>query len=423
MIAVSIFDYLMALAISRCGINSSQKKWLLGLTLAGNIGVLFIFKYLNFTLVYIDSLGFNLPLTQIRLPIGISFFTFQAMSYVIDVYRNTVPAQKNPWYIGLYISFFPQLIAGPIVRYQTIASQLDYRVETIDDFAFGVHRFLTGFGKKILLANNMALIADKAFALPDPERSVIFAWLGALAYAFQIFFDFSGYSDMAIGLGHMFGFKFLENFNYPYISQSISEFWRRWHISLGQWFRDYLYFPLGGSRVKTKLRLICNLFIVWSVTGLWHGASWNFILWGIMYFVLITFEKLTGWPGKLKLPVIRIIYQIVTLVCVLGSWVLFRALNISFAKSYLLSMIGQTGNPVFCANTIAAFRDYKIFFLASLLCSTPLSKLLKERVVSCSQAVRVTTNILSFLFYFFILVWSFSYIVMGAHNPFIYFNF
>jgi alginate O-acetyltransferase complex protein AlgI len=392
--------------------------------MTGNLGLLFIYKYFDFAIATVNRFGFSLPLKNIILPIGISFFTFQAMSYVIDVYRGVTPVQRKLQHIGLYISFFPQLIAGPIVRYQTIAEQLDNRVENFDNFSYGVQRFLMGFGKKIILANNMALIADAAFALPDPERSVTYAWLGVIAYSFQIFFDFSGYSDMAIGLGRMFGFRFLENFNYPYISRSVSEFWRRWHISLGQWFRDYLYFPLGGSRVNTKLRLVFNLFVVWFLTGLWHGASWNFIFWGLMYFILITFEKLSGYPDKFKIFFARILYRIITLLCILGGWVLFRAAGARAAFGYWLSMLGLNGNPLFCDNTIAAFREYWFFLLMAFLCSMPLFGVLKNWLISApSRVLRILTNIASLGFYLFVFFWSVSFIILGAHNPFIYFNF
>jgi len=228
----------------------------------------------------------------INLPIGISFFTFQSISYVIDIYRHHGEVQRNPLNVGLYISFFPQLIAGPIVRYETIAAEINNRKVTWNDFTDGVERFIIGLGKKVLLANNFAVIADHIFSLLPEYLDLPLAWLGAISYTLQIFFDFSGYSDMAIGLGRMFGFHFLENFNYPYISRSVSEFWRRWHISLGSWFRDYVYIPLGGNRVVKPL-VYRNLFVVWLLTGIWHGANWTFIVWGLMYFVLLAFEKFT----------------------------------------------------------------------------------------------------------------------------------
>ena len=312
-----------------------KARLIIALSLLVNLGIIFIFKYLTFTLENINGIiGGGIKIPIINLPIGISFFTFQAMSYVFDVNRGHGKAQRNPLDVALYISLFPQLIAGPIVRYETIAEQIHNRRETLDDFSAGVCRFIVGLAKKVLLANTLAVVADAAFAAD--ARSASFAWLGLLAYTFQIYYDFSGYSDMAIGLGRMFGFKFLENFDYPYISRSITEFWRRWHISLGTWFRDYLYFPLGGSRVKSKRRLVFNLFVVWLLTGIWHGANWTFILWGLMYFVLIALEKLTGLDKILtKNRVLSALGHCYTLFFVMMGWALFRAPSVSEASQYI----------------------------------------------------------------------------------------
>lgn len=279
MISSIMINWLLGYLVNKYKSDNKKCRLIIAVTVVLNLSVMFIFKYLMFTVQSINSaFGSSFFVPNIILPIGISFFTFQAMSYVFDVHKGHGEAQRNPINVGLYVAFFPQLIAGPIVRYETIAQQINDRKETLDDFSKGFCRFVVGFSKKVLLANTMALIADTAFDMPSNELTVAMSWLGAFAYAFQIFFDFSGYSDMAIGLGHMFGFSFLENFNYPYISKSISEFWRRWHISLGTWFRDYVYFPLGGSRTKTKSRLIFNLFVVWFLTGVWHGANWTFIV-------------------------------------------------------------------------------------------------------------------------------------------------
>ena len=257
--------------------NSKKAKTYLVIGIVINVFILFIFKYLMFTINNINSIfGLTIKVPQIVLPIGISFFTFQAISYIIDVYRKNGKVQKKFMNLGLYISFFPQLIAGPIVRYETVAYDIENRKESFEQISQGVCRFIVGLAKKVIISNNLATVADMAFS--QDNLSVGFAWIGAIAYTFQIFFDFSGYSDMAIGLGRMFGFQFLENFNYPYISKSVSEFWRRWHISLTTWFKDYIYFPLGGSRVKSKFRLFFNMFVVWFLTGVWHGANWTFIL-------------------------------------------------------------------------------------------------------------------------------------------------
>lgn len=422
MIGSILFNYLLALLISLAK-TQVLRKVLLIFCVAGNLGVLFLYKYLDFFITNLNLLGLDLPLQHIALPLGISFFTFQAMSYVMDVYMGTAKVQKKPQNIGLYISFFPQLVAGPIVRYQTIAHQIDHRRENLDDFSAGVKRFIQGFAKKIILSNNMALVADAVFAAPDAERSVIYAWLGAIAYTFQIFFDFSGYSDMAIGLGRMFGFHFLENFDYPYISASVSEFWRRWHMSLGQWFRDYVYFPLGGSRVKTKSRLIFNLLVVWFLTGVWHGASWNFIFWGLMYFVLLTLEKISGYPGKFTRKWQKGLYRVFTLLCVVTGWVFFRAETMTAGVQFCASMLGLTGNVFADAIVIRTLQQYGWFFLAAALCSTPIFKILKQKISSLVPHAASLLEWLSVPVCLFFLLWSVSYIMMGSHNPFIYFNF
>jgi len=423
MLGCIAFDYVFAIIIHKIE-KPGPKRAVLAFAIACNLGLLFIYKYLNFTVTNLNQLGFNLPYKEIILPLGISFFTFQAMSYVIDVYRNNAKVQYNPLNIGLYITFFPQLVAGPIVRYQTIADQIITREETVSDFSEGVRRFIIGFSKKVILANNMALVADAAFKAADPTRTVAYAWIGALAYAFQILFDFSGYSDMAIGMGKMFGFHFLENFNYPYISASISEFWRRWHISLGQWFRDYVYFPLGGSRVKSRWRMVFNLFVVWTLTGIWHGASWNFLIWGLGYFVLIAFEKLTDIPNRFRHTWQKVAYRIFTLLCVLLGWVIFRANGMQAGWNYLLSMVGANGNALAGVDVAGALRDYWFFFLAAIVCSTPVFLVAKNKLMeSKHRAVRVAVNVLSVAAYLCIFIWAFSFLILGSQNPFIYFNF
>ena len=424
MIGSIIFNYSAAVLIEKFRLRQKLCKAILIIGIIGNLALLFVFKYFDFFIENINRLGLNLSLAGIALPIGISFFTFQAMSYIIDVYRQDVSVQRSFLFVGLYIALFPQLIAGPIIRYRTIGYQIESRITSFDGFSEGVQRFIIGFSKKVLLANNMALIADNAFGLPDIERSVVYAWLGAIAYSLQIFFDFSGYSDMAIGLGKMFGFKFPENFNYPYLSKSVSEFWRRWHISLGQWFRDYVYFPLGGSRVNTKLRLVSNLFIVWALTGVWHGASWNFVFWGLLYFVLITFEKLTGYPNKFRSSLAKQLYRIFTILSVIGGWVLFRANGAKAALGYVLSMFGLVGNSVFCANTFFTIREYWMFLLFSILCSTELFKKVRTRIDNSGNKILITSaNIISTCLCFFCFIWAISFIFISAHNPFIYFNF
>ena len=419
-----VFNYAMALLVDRTRSHVLYSRIALAVCLAGNIGLLSVFKYLGFITENMNRFGFDVPMIEFALPIGISFFTFQAMSYAIDVYRGDARVQKKPHNVGLYISIFPALIAGPIIRYKDFEPYIEGRTVDFEMFGEGVRRFILGLSKKVLLANNMALIADQAFAMPDAERAVVYAWLGAIAYTFQIFFDFSGYSDMAIGLGKMFGFKFLENFNLPYISKSISEFWRRWHISLGRWFRDYVYFSLGGSRVDTKGRLVLNLFVTWLLTGIWHGASWNFVIWGLMYFVLITFEKLSGYPQKFKTGFAKGLYRVFTLLCVIGGWVIFRAQGAGAAAGYYMSMLGLAGNPVSSDFVILTFREYWLFLVFAVLFSTALPGTLSRRLSdSRSNAFRLATKVIAVALYVFCFLWAISFLIIDAYNPFIYFNF
>ena len=388
--------------------NRTQGKVALILSVIANLGILFYFKYLTFTLENINLLFHtNFNTYNIVLPIGISFFTFQAMSYVIDVYRQDGEVQKNPLNVMLYISFFPQLIAGPIVRYQTRADQIKFRTENIEKFTDGIYRFMLGFFKKVFIANNVALVADDIFS--RSEISVSTAWIGAVAYTLQIFFDFSGYSEMAIGLGKIFGFEFLENFDYPYISKSVTEFWRRWHISLGTWFRDYVYFPLGGSRVS-KPRLVFNLFIVWFLTGLWHGANWTYIFWGIFFFVLLSVEKITGIAKK---P--NFFGHVYTMLFVIIGWVLFRAENIADAWRYLKTMFGFNHASVFDLQAVSYLQNYGLYILVGIAFCFPIISLLKRKI-------NISRNLL-FVLAFILFVLSVSFTIKGSYNHFIYFNF
>lgn len=409
-------NWFMGLGIGRNESNQKKRKLFLILSVVFNLSLLFVFKYLNFTLENLNRIPMiHLPQTHIALPIGISFFTFQAMSYVIDVYRGKGKAQENIINIALYISLFPQLIAGPIVRYETIAEQIENRKETIDGFCSGLFRFVIGLSKKVLIANNLALAADTVF--DGSERSVATAWLGAIAYTLQIFYDFSGYSDMAIGLGELFGFRFLENFNYPYMAKSVSEFWRRWHISLGTWFRDYVYFPIGGSRVDTKRKLVRNLFIVWLLTGVWHGAQWTFFCWGLMYFVLLTLEKLSGFEKKTKkLVPLRYLY---TMFFVVAGWVLFRAPTLGAAGQYYSAMIGVGATGLTDDMTLQLLMPNLVFFAAGILFSFPIVPKLKEKLSRYEKQMAVLRGAVLLC----LLVFDLSTIVIGNYNPFIYFNF
>lgn len=387
-----------------------------------NIGLMFIFKYLMFTIENINNIfGTSIFVPRITLPIGISFFTFQAFSYVIDVFRNNGEMQKNPLNVGLYISFFPQLIAGPIVRYQTVADEIKNRKETLADFVSGVERFIVGFLKKVMIANSMAVIADAAFDSKDAV-SASFAWLGAAAYAFQIFFDFAGYSDMGIGLGRMFGFHFLENFNYPYVSKSVTEFWRRWHISLGTWFRDYVYFPLGGSRVDSKARLVFNLFTVWLLTGIWHGANWTFLVWGFMYFAVLTIEKLTGIPQK-KGKLINLLKYVFTMLTVVFGWVIFRSDSMGAACGYFKAMFGASGAGLMPGETVFYLKNNIVMFAAAVAFSLPTAPLVRKKIQSSGKAAQRTSSALYTAALFLLFIVAVSYMIKGSYNPFIYFNF
>ena len=399
--------------------KKSMIRLVLALKVIFNLSILFVFKYLNFTANTICSIfGITSSIPKIALPIGISFFTFQAMSYVLDVYREKGAVQKNILNVGLYISFFPQLIAGPIVRYETVAEEIKNRKETLDDFFDGFARFIVGLGKKVLLSNTFALLADRAFdgCANGDNLSVAFSWLGAIAYTLQIFFDFSGYSDMAIGLGKMFGFHFLENFNYPYISLSVSEFWRRWHISLGSWFRDYVYIPLGGNRVS-KSRNIFNLFVVWGLTGVWHGANWTFIVWGLMYFVLLTFEKLTGLEKRKSKPfmVFRWFY---TMFFVIMGWVVFRSNSLTDAFVYMKSMFGLNGNVFSDGMFVGSLEQNAIMLIIGVIACTPLFVKAKAKI---KENVVLDIAHCGALIAMFVL--SICSIVSSSYNPFIYFNF
>ena len=417
MIASIIINWLLGLIIDK-HLKEKKAKVILGIDVAFNLGLLFVFKYLTFTGSLLQSIGIDLCVPQIALPIGISFFTFQAMSYVIDIYRQKGEAQTNLLYVGLYISFFPQLIAGPIVRYETIANEINNRKETFNDFFDGFARFVMGLSKKVLLANTFAVLADQVFNTVQNGGtiSVLFGWLGAIAYSLQIFFDFSGYSDMAIGMGRMFGFHFWENFDYPYISTSITEFWRRWHISLGTWFRDYLYIPLGGNRCS-KERNILNLFIVWALTGIWHGANLTFLAWGLMYFLLLVIEKTTGIVDK-KGRIIHAFKWLYTIFFVIIGWIIFRAESLAEAFVYLKSVFGLNGNAFYDGMFTGWFSQNIILLVIGAFLCTPVIKRICEKAKE-NNVARVAAAIgLCCLF-----VLSVASLLSNSYNPFIYFNF
>ena len=418
MLLMIVANWYFGILVDRYREKKRTVYTIITLMVAMNLSILFAYKYYTFFMTNISStFGIPLEIPKLLLPIGISFFTFHAISYVMDIYRQNGSVQKYPINVGLYICFFPQLVAGPIVRYETISKQINSRKETFNDFSMGVCRFIMGLAKKLLIANSMALLADKAFSLDGGGLSVSFAWLGAIAYAFQIFFDFSGYSDMALGLGRMFGFHFEENFNFPYISKTISEFWRRWHISLGMFFRKYVYFPMGGNRVASKSRLVFNLFVVWALTGIWHGANWTFIIWGLYYFLFITAEKLFNITAKVpsKLDFLKHIYVIVV---VLIGWVLFRSNNITSAFGYLKSMFGMNGNLLFDDFTLLSLQENAVVLVSAVIFSMPVGRYLNEKIKFNGFAKVFVPIMYMFLFYVCI-----CFLVKGAYNPFIYFNF
>ena len=416
MIASILVNYVFGLLVGNFRENKRISYLLLILMLLCNLSALFVFKYMNFVfgIAGIDTGEWN-----ISLPIGISFYTFQAISYVIDVYRGDGEAQKNPLNVALYIAFFPQLVAGPIVRYRTIEEQIRTRKETAADFSAGVQRFILGLSKKLILANSFAPVADYMFGHTD-GLSTASAWIGAICYTLQIYFDFSGYSDMAIGMGRMFGFHFLENFDYPYISATVTEFWRRWHISLGTWFRDYIYFPLGGSRVKKKSRLLFNLFVVWTLTGIWHGANWTFLFWGWWYFIILAVEKLTKLPKRIENTAWKIPYTVFTMFCVILGWVLFRADSLSQAVCYIGKMLLPAGKIV---DNLSVFflKDLWILLAVGILCSSPVFKNLGKKLENTRLAV--PAELMKALGYLVLFAFCVGFMVNSSYNPFIYFNF
>lgn len=416
-LALVLCDYFFALGINK---YKDKRKLLLLLCLLVNIGLLFYYKYWNF---FFDSVNFifssNIKVRQVVLPIGISFFTFQALSYVIDVYRKEVKVQKNPLQLLLYVSFFPQLVAGPIVRYKDVEKEIVSRKETFDDFVQGLERFILGFAKKMIIANQLGLLADIVFETKSLSTPV--AYLGAIAYMFQIYYDFSAYSDMAIGLGRMFGFHFLENFDYPYISKSITEFWKRWHISLSTWFRDYVYIPLGGNRKGIK-RQIINLLIVWLCTGLWHGASWNFVLWGLYYFVFLVLEKFVLKKALDKIP--NILRHIFTLLIVLIGWILFRADNLMVFGRFIKVMFVPTWTKINISEFIIYIQTYYIYFILAIIFSMPIYRRIVTKIDSIkNERAKVFWGLCRYAFLIVVFVIAIMFLAQASYNPFIYFRF
>ena len=402
--------YFCGLAIGSTD-NPRQKKFWLTVSCVVSLSLLGIFKYADFFLSSFNNLtGLSIPLLKLALPVGISFYTFQSLSYTIDIYRGTVPPQRNILSFGAYVALFPQLIAGPIVRYSDIARELEHRTHSWELASVGIRRFLIGLGKKVILADNLALLM-KLFR-ESSEPSILFYWMYAVAFALNIYFDFSGYSDMAIGLGKVFGFHFIENFNYPYISRSITEFWRRWHMSLGSWFRDYVYIPMGGNRVS-KGRWIFNILTVWMLTGAWHGAAWNFVLWGLIFALLLLLEKVLPMD-KLPNP-IRHGYVLLTVIL---TFVLFNAETIAQAGSDFAGLFGFRGLPLVTGQTLYYLKSYLPLLIVACFGATPWPKMAANRL----EHSRLGT-VLELIFLVGLLLVSTAYLVDGSFSPFLYFRF
>lgn len=415
MLLTVLQGYLFGILIEKSG--GRRAKVYLAVSAAVSLGLLGYCKYADFFIENINAVtGLSVPLLKVTLPIGISFYTFQILSYIVDVYRGSVPAQRNFIDLAAYVAMFPQLIAGPIVRYADISAQLSHRQHSFEKCALGIRRFILGLGKKVLIANTLGELCS--IFKESEDKSVMFFWLYASACALQIYFDFSGYSDMAIGLGKIFGFDFQENFNYPYISKSITEFWRRWHMSLGSWFRDYVYIPLGGNRVK-RFRWLCNLMIVWFLTGFWHGAEWNFIAWGLFFGIMLILEKLVLTKALEKAGIMRHIYVVSA---VLFSFVLFDAGSLSETWFYISSMFGAGSFPVVSAESLYYLKSFCVILAMAVIGATPLVswgiKRLRER-----EAAAKVLNILEPIVLLLLMLVITGYIVDGSFNPFLYFRF
>lgn len=424
MLASIIVGYVMGLLTDYYMKKEKIKaaRWMVVLAVVINLGILFFFKYLGFFTENINKLPHvHIKALELSLPLGISFYTFQILTYSVDVYRQTAKPQKNIINLATYITLFPQLIAGPIVRYETVAKQLEERKENVDDFGEGVRRFVTGLGKKVLIANMAGEIFDTLSKLPKDQNTVILSWICSIAFTLQIYFDFSGYSDMAIGLGRMFGFKFLENFNYPYISKSLTEFWRRWHISLSTWFRDYVYIPLGGNR-KGKAKTYRNLFVVWFLTGFWHGASWNFIIWGLYYFVLLMIEK--TWLLKKLEKAPKFLSHLYALFFINFGWVIFAYDKWEALKSAVKNMFGFGGLTVFNRYTAYMLLSYGLFLIIAFVAATPYPRLLAGKFITKIEDKKSSiAGVVEGVFIICVMLLSTAFLASEAFNPFLYFRF
>lgn len=421
MVLTTVLDYFLGFAIDRHRNHSNSRRAFLIIALIINLGALGFFKYYGFIIRNINNIfNLNIKDPMLPLPVGISFYTFQAISYLIDVYWGNVPVQKNLIDFSTYITMFPQLVAGPIVQYGDIAKQLRKRKETLDKFVDGIQWFIIGLAKKVLLANNIGALWDIIKNSPVEQISVLSSWIGIIAFSFQIYFDFSGYSDMAIGLGKMFGFDFMKNFDYPYISKSITEFWRRWHISLGSWFREYVYIPLGGNR-RGQLKWYRNILVVWFLTGFWHGADWNFILWGLYFALFLVLEKgfLKQWlEGK---P--AFIGHLYTLIVVIVGWVFFDFQDLGQGVQFIKTMFGLGKNKLIDNAALYYLQSYGFVFIVLALASTPILKKWTYRSYRLGEKLDTAKALIFPVIYFCLLFLSTAYLVNESYNPFLYFRF
>ena len=416
MLVLAVMDFICGKQITKYQDNKKKKIFFLMINVVVNLGILFFFKYADFIITNINNItGLSIPLLNIPLPIGVSFNTFQSLSYVIDVYRGTVKCEKSFYNYLTYTTLFPQIIAGPIVRYETVDEELETKNISLDNFSAGMKRFIIGLGKKVLIANSVGALWNTIEMGNYSELSMLFAWTGIIAFALQIYFDFSGYSDMAIGLAQIFGMKFDENFNYPYISKSITEFWRRWHITLSSWFRDYVYIPLGGNRRGFAIQ-IRNILIVWFLTGAWHGASWNFILWGVYFGIILILEKLFLLKLLEKLP--NIIRHIYSIIIILVSWVIFAFEDLAKVGEYIKAMFINTN--IWDNEALYYLQNYGFLILIGMICSIPLWKKLKEKIDSKNSK---TLEFITSLGYVGIFILSTASLVTNSFNPFLYFRF
>ena len=415
MVASILMFYGCGLAIGKAKQQLWKKVWLI-VSVVVSLSLLGIFKYADFFVSSVNAAtGLSIPLLRLALPIGISFYTFQCLSYTIDVYRGNAAVQYNPISFGAYVSLFPQLIAGPIVRYVDVARELESRTHSWEKITLGLRRFIIGLAKKIIIADNFAVLM-KLFR-ESGEQSVLFFWMYAIAFTMNIYFDFSAYSDMAIGLGKIFGFHFIENFNYPYISRSIQEFWRRWHMSLGSWFRDYVYIPLGGNRVS-KGRWVFNTLVVWMLTGLWHGAAWNFVLWGLLYAALLLFEKFV--PAVSKMP--RVLSHVYVMLMVTLGFVLFNAESLSQVVSDVGGMFGFAGVPLVTKETLYYLASYGVLFVAGFIGATPIVRDTAKKLSEHPKTAKIVA-VLEPVFLLALLLICTAYLVDGSFSPFLYFRF